>query len=98
MSPECPQATRWYSRYQGIIFEQHSYDFLLARVDIIVLVVQFNKQRADEKIPETISSLRSYERPYEGKLVGAVLDRVGQDGVWKTACIKHQEPALPTRV
>lgn len=28
---------------------------------------------------------------------GAVLDRVGQDGGWKTECIEHQEPALQTK-
>lgn len=28
---------------------------------------------------------------------GAVLDRMGQDGVWKTEYIKHQEPALQTK-
>lgn len=68
MLPECPQATRWYSRYRGFSFEEHSYDSLLARVHIVVPVVWFNKQRDDKKIPETLSSLRSYGKPYEGKL------------------------------
>lgn len=27
----------------------------------------------------------------------AVLDRVGQDGVWKTEFMEHREPALQTK-
>lgn len=29
--------------------------------------------------------------------MGPVLDGVGHDDVWKTACIKHQELALQTK-